>query len=235
MRSRRCRSSLPRTGRRTRRRPRRRTASSCCCSSTRRRAISTSARRAGLEPLPAESATVEVGTITAAEGYEVLQGDELAGIDTELAALVIPAADDRFIRAEGLSLAVELQPTLVYDEANDTFTNIETGTVYSDNGEGSYESPVGRGARAGMADARRLPELLDRPHEPALSRPVRPRLRLDVRLRGDLRFPDVRARAVPRDRAEQADAQAPAHPARAAGASRSRSRPSSVSSSGGDC
>ncbi len=31
----------------------------------------------GLEPLPAESATVEVGAITAAEGYEVLQGTDL--------------------------------------------------------------------------------------------------------------------------------------------------------------
>jgi arabinogalactan oligomer/maltooligosaccharide transport system permease protein len=97
----------------------------------------------GLEPLPPESATVEVGTITAAEGYEVLQGSQLGGIDTQLAALVIPAADDRFIRAEGLSIAVELQPTLVYDEAADTFTNIETGTVFTDNGDGSYESASG--------------------------------------------------------------------------------------------
>jgi arabinogalactan oligomer/maltooligosaccharide transport system permease protein len=97
----------------------------------------------GLEPLPAEGATVEIGTITAAEGFEVLQGDDLAGIDTELAALVIPAGDDHFIRAEGLSLAVELQPTLVYDPADDTFTNIETGTVYTDNNEGSYASAAG--------------------------------------------------------------------------------------------
>jgi ABC-type sugar transport system permease subunit len=97
----------------------------------------------GLEPLPPESATVEVGTITAAEGYEVLQGSQIAGIDAQLAALVIPAGEDRFIRAEGLSLAVELQPTLVYDEDADTFTNIETGTVFTDNGEGSYESASG--------------------------------------------------------------------------------------------
>ena len=60
----------------------------------------------GLEPLPAESATVEVGAITAAEGYEVLQGTDIAGIDAELAALTIPAGEDSFIRAEGLSLAV---------------------------------------------------------------------------------------------------------------------------------
>jgi arabinogalactan oligomer/maltooligosaccharide transport system permease protein len=103
----------------------------------------------GLEPLPAESATVEIGTITAAEGYDVLQGNELAGIDTELAALVVPAADDRFIRAEGLSLAVELQPTLEYDARTDTFTNIENGTVYSDNDEGSYVSPAGEALEPG--------------------------------------------------------------------------------------
>ena len=103
----------------------------------------------GLEPLPAGSATVEIGTITAAEGYEVLEGDQLAGIDTELAALVIPAADDRFIRAEGLSLAVELQPTLEYDSQADTFTNIETGTVYTDNDEGSYVSPAGEALEPG--------------------------------------------------------------------------------------
>ncbi len=97
----------------------------------------------GLEPLPPDSATVEVGSITASEGYEVLQGGELASIDAELAALVVPAGEDSFIRAEGLSLAVELQPTLEYDAANDTFTKIETGTVYSDSGEGSYESASG--------------------------------------------------------------------------------------------
>ncbi len=189
----------------------------------------------GLEPLPPESATVEVGTITAAEGYEVLQGSQLGGIDTQLAALVIPAADDRFIRAEGLSIAVELQPTLVYDAEADTFTNIETGIVFTDNGEGSYESACGRGDRARLADTRRLRELLDRSHESAVSRSVRPRLPLDVRVRGALGVPVVRARALPRDRAEQADAQAATRPARACSSSRLRFRRSSASSSGRAC
>src|SRR6187401_141464 len=35
----------------------------------------------GLEPLPPGSATVESGTITAAEGYEVIKGNELFTID----------------------------------------------------------------------------------------------------------------------------------------------------------
>ena len=113
----------------------------------------------------------------------------------ELAALVIPAAEDRFIRAEGLTIAVELQPTLVYDAEADTFTNIETGVVFTDNGEGSYESACGRGDRARLADARRLRELHDGPHESAVPRSVRPRLRLDVRVRGALGVPR-RSRSV---------------------------------------
>jgi len=103
----------------------------------------------GLEPLPPGAATVEVGAIVAADGYEIVQGEELAGIDTALRELVIPTGEETFVRAEGLSLAVELQPTLEYDEATDTFTNIETGVVYSDSGEGSYESAAGEALEPG--------------------------------------------------------------------------------------
>ena len=97
----------------------------------------------GLQPLSKEDATVQVGAITAADGYDVVQGTDLAGIDTELATLAIPTGGDRFIKAEGLSIANEVTPTLEYNAATDTFTNVDTGVVYSDNGEGSYESKSG--------------------------------------------------------------------------------------------
>jgi ABC-type sugar transport system permease subunit len=97
----------------------------------------------GLASLPPGSVTIEAGTIVAAEGFEILRGDDLVGIDRELADLVIPATENSFVRAEGLSAAVELQPTLRYDEANDTFTNIETGAAFSDDGDGSYAAPTG--------------------------------------------------------------------------------------------
>jgi arabinogalactan oligomer/maltooligosaccharide transport system permease protein len=97
----------------------------------------------GLEPLPRDQATVRAGTIVAAEGYDLVQGQDLAGIDAELAGLVVPARGDSFVRAEGLSLAIELKPTLRYDAKTDTFTNIETGAVFSDNGEGSYAATTG--------------------------------------------------------------------------------------------
>ncbi len=97
----------------------------------------------GLQPLPAGGVTISNGTITAATGYDVVTGEDFAGIDTELSGLLVPATGNRFIRAEGLSLAVEYQPTLEYRPVTDTFTNIETGAVYVDNGEGSYESARG--------------------------------------------------------------------------------------------
>ncbi len=103
----------------------------------------------GLVQLGPEDVTVKAGTITAAEGYELVQGGDLAGIDAQLSALVIPTEEGSFVRAEGLSLAVELQPTLVYDPESDTFKSIETGTVYSDNGEGSYVSPAGEALEPG--------------------------------------------------------------------------------------
>ncbi len=103
----------------------------------------------GLERLPAGDVTITNGTVTRAQGYELVQGTDLAGIDQELAAFLVPTGEDSFIRPEGLSLATELQPTLAYDPANDTFTNVETGVVYSDNGEGSYEAPSGEALEPG--------------------------------------------------------------------------------------
>jgi arabinogalactan oligomer/maltooligosaccharide transport system permease protein len=97
----------------------------------------------GLEPVPPARATVENGVVVAVEGYDVIQGNDLFTIDQELAALVIPTDEDSYIKPEGLSIANEVQPTVRYDSATDTFTNIETGVVYADNGEGAYASPSG--------------------------------------------------------------------------------------------
>ena len=97
----------------------------------------------GLEPLAPADAPSTGGVITAADGYDVLTGNELVGIDRELAELVVPAGGDSFVRAEGLSTALELEPTLRYDEQADTFTNIETGVVFEDNGKGSYANAQG--------------------------------------------------------------------------------------------
>jgi arabinogalactan oligomer / maltooligosaccharide transport system permease protein len=97
----------------------------------------------GLTALPASDVTVANGTITSAKGYETVKGQELFTLDEEAGKLLVPTGGGAFVRAEGLSQAVELQPTLKYVPANDTFVNLDTKTVYSNNGEGSYESASG--------------------------------------------------------------------------------------------
>jgi len=103
----------------------------------------------GLTPLPPADVTIENGTVTAAKGYETVKGAELLRLDEEMGKLLIPTTGSSFIRAEGLSQAIELQPTLRYVPARDVFVNVETKTVYRDNGEGSYVSPDGEALEPG--------------------------------------------------------------------------------------
>ena len=98
----------------------------------------------GLEPLARDTLTLDdTGLITGAEGYEVLRGDELATVDTELANYVIPSGAGAAVRPEGLDVALELKPTLRYDAQTNTFTRIDDGLVFRDNGRGSFVAASG--------------------------------------------------------------------------------------------
>jgi arabinogalactan oligomer/maltooligosaccharide transport system permease protein len=78
------------------------------------------------------------------EGYTLIKGEELLGLDRALTAFTVPVDGGKAaVRPEGLDSAVTLQPTLRYDPATDTFTSLTDGTVYSDNGKGSFVSPAG--------------------------------------------------------------------------------------------
>jgi arabinogalactan oligomer/maltooligosaccharide transport system permease protein len=93
----------------------------------------------GLEQLPAGSLEESGGIFTKAPpDFRLVKGQELVGLDKELASFTVPTTGDNAIRAEGLSTAVELHPTLRYDQKNDTFVRISDGTVFTDNGHGSY-------------------------------------------------------------------------------------------------
>lgn len=83
------------------------------------------------------------GSIAAARGYELVKGQQLLLLDRELAGFTVPT-ESGAIRAEGLELALELAPTLHYDRAADTFTGIEDGVVYRDNGRGSFVAAGGQ-------------------------------------------------------------------------------------------
>ena len=92
-----------------------------------------------LEPLDQGAIRVsELGLIEAApEGYTIVKGADLLAIDQELSGFTVPT-ESGAIRAEGTEVAIELAPTLRYNRVADTFTRIEDGTVFRDNGRGSF-------------------------------------------------------------------------------------------------
>jgi ABC-type sugar transport system permease subunit len=95
----------------------------------------------GLKELPKSAVTIgKVGPPTAAKGYKLLHGAELFALDKELGALTVPTAGDSALRPEGTEVAVELRPSYRYDKKRDVFVDTTTGTVYNDNGLGSFTS-----------------------------------------------------------------------------------------------
>lgn len=99
--------------------------------------------REELRPLDAGSLKLgELGTIESAEGYDIVRGQGLLALDKELANFTVPTASGA-IRAEGTELALELAPTLRYDRVADTFTRLEDGKVFRDDGRGSFVAAGG--------------------------------------------------------------------------------------------
>ena len=91
-----------------------------------------------LKALPAGSVKSNALGITSAAGYSIIKGNELFAMDKELRALTVPAGEGRFIQAQTISTAAELEPTLRYNAKADTFTRLSDGTVFRDNGKGAF-------------------------------------------------------------------------------------------------
>ena len=94
---------------------------------------------------PIDKSTVQIDDlgIAAAKGYTTVKGTDLAALDRELSAYTVPTQGDAAIRPEGLDSATELAPTLRYDPAKDQFVRISNGTVFADNGRGSFVAEDG--------------------------------------------------------------------------------------------
>ena len=109
----------------------------------------------GLETAPAGSVKVdENGIVTSAPpGYTLVPGNELLGLDRQLASYIVPVSGDLAIRAEGFDSALELQPTLRYDKGADTFTRIDDGLVFRDDGRGSFLAAGGEELEPGWKTA----------------------------------------------------------------------------------
>ena len=96
----------------------------------------------GLEPLANDKLKLDdVGLITGAEGYTLLKGQALVNADRALSNYKVPVGTGAAVRAEGLDTALELRPTLRYE--NGEFTRIKDGVVYEDDGRGSFVAANG--------------------------------------------------------------------------------------------
>ena len=80
----------------------------------------------------------ETGQPASAKGYTLVKGAELFALDQQLAALKVPTTGDSAIEPQGTSNAVELTPTLRYDKKRGVFVRLSDGTIFRDNGEGSF-------------------------------------------------------------------------------------------------
>ena len=107
--------------------------------------------REGLQALAKEDVrTDELGIVSAA-GYELVKGNELFTLDRELTAYRVPTTGDAAIRPEGLDTAVELTPTVRYE--NGRFVRIADGVEFEDNGLGSFASRTGEDLEPGWKTA----------------------------------------------------------------------------------
>ena len=92
----------------------------------------------GLEELDPGSVTIEGGFVRAADGYEILDPQQVNDAGPALAELTVPT-DGGAIRQLGITQAFEGVTTLQYDEAADTITDTTTGTVYTVQTQGDRE------------------------------------------------------------------------------------------------
>lgn len=100
------------------------------------------------EPLePVEAAQLDsTGTAVGLDGYTTLAFGDILARQGEVADLVVPISDnldDGTLQTQDGSTAYLFKPRLVYDEAADTFTDVSSGKVYTDSGEGSFQAEDG--------------------------------------------------------------------------------------------
>jgi arabinogalactan oligomer/maltooligosaccharide transport system permease protein len=86
------------------------------------------------------------GKAIEAPGYQSLKFADLLARQAEVLEIAAPISSDPAdgeVRTSDGRMAFTYRPILVYDPATDAMVNTQTGTVYTDNGKGSFESASG--------------------------------------------------------------------------------------------
>lgn len=94
----------------------------------------------------APGATVADGRITTVPDFEVLAYAQIIERNQEVTALRVPVseeAEDGSVRTQDGRSAYVYRSILVFDEAADTLTNVDTGVVYTASDRGNFVSPDG--------------------------------------------------------------------------------------------
>jgi arabinogalactan oligomer/maltooligosaccharide transport system permease protein len=102
----------------------------------------------GLTPANPADLQTEAGRITGIAGYTSLNLGSISGnqdLSDQWTNLRVPIDETTgtFLKPSSLSVAKEFKAGFVYDEQADTLTDTSTGTVYTPNDEGNFESADG--------------------------------------------------------------------------------------------
>lgn len=99
-----------------------------------------------LKPAP-EATKNSTGKASSLPGFQTLDFSQIVARQDAILAISVPvsanAADGSLRTADG-STAYQFKPSMHYDGAADTFTDLATGTVYSDNGKGAFADASGK-------------------------------------------------------------------------------------------
>ncbi|MDJ0347878.1 ABC transporter permease subunit [Cryobacterium sp. PH29-G1] len=95
---------------------------------------------------PVNNARLDGGEAVGLDGYTSLSFQDILARTSEITALAVPFSDDPndgALRTNDGSNAYLYLSSLVYDEQADTMTDAQTGTVYSDTGDGAFVAASG--------------------------------------------------------------------------------------------
>ncbi|WP_231391962.1 ABC transporter permease subunit [Arthrobacter sp. 35W] len=93
-----------------------------------------------LEPAP-NATKNSSGKATALPGFQTLNFNQIVAQQDAILKISVPVSSDPgdgSLRTADGSTAYQFKPSMHYDAAADTFTDLETGVVYTDNGEGAF-------------------------------------------------------------------------------------------------
>ena len=89
--------------------------------------------------VPADQVALdEFDVAVSAPGFNLIPEDQLPDLDKELSTYKFFYSDEYYLVLEGFDFASVYKQSLVYDPASDTFTNLQTGETYIDNGRGNF-------------------------------------------------------------------------------------------------